>query len=350
MKQRIRVLVIDDSAIVRRVLCHVLEQEPDLEVVGAVPDPVAAMERLDALRPDVLTLDLEMPRMDGLTFLRRLMATRPMPVIVISSIGQATCRAAVEAMETGAVEVLAKPAGPYSVGNLKLTLAQKIRAAAASNPRSRPAVSKTARPLPPLTGSVARSVVLIGASTGGTEAIRHVLQALPPNSPPVVAVQHIPPVFSKSFADRLDQVCAMRVREAQHGDRVEPGTALIAPGDYHLVLRENSPMFVQLRQGPRVCYQRPSVDVLFRSAAQVCAHQAIGVILTGMGNDGAEGLLALRRAGAYTIAQDQSTSVVYGMPAEAARLGAARDILPLDRIPDAICAAARTVIATCREP
>lgn len=349
MNRRIRVLVIDDSAIVRRVLCHVLEEAPDLEVVGAVPDPIAAMERLDALRPDVLTLDLEMPRMDGLTFLRRLMATRPIPVIVISSIGQATCGAAVEAMEAGAVEVLAKPAGPYSVGNLKLTLAQKIRAAAASKPRPRTAVSRTTA-LPPLTGHVTGSVVLIGASTGGTEAIRHVLQALPPNGPPVVAVQHIPPVFSKSFADRLDQLCAMNVREARNGDQVAPGTALIAPGDYHLVLRESSPMAVQLRQGPRVCYQRPSVDVLFRSAAQVCGSRAIGVILTGMGNDGAEGLLALRRAGAHTIAQDQSTSVVYGMPAEAARLGAAREVLPLDLIPQAICAAARTVIAAGREP
>ena len=344
MTAPIRVLIVDDSSIVRKVLSDALAHEPDLEVVGAVPDPIVAMEKISALKPDVLTLDLEMPRMDGLTFLRKLMATNPLPVIVISSIAQAGCRAALEAMEAGAVEVLAKPAGPYSVGELKLTLARQVRAAAASRPRLSTRLAAPSS-LPPRTlatlGRASDTVVLIGASTGGTEAIRQVLQSLPPDCPPVVAVQHIPPVFSRSFAERLDQLCSIKVREAQPGDALMPGTALVAPGDYHLVIRSGFPLSVQLRQGPRVCYQRPSVDVLFQSAVQVCATRVVGVILTGMGNDGAAGLLALRKAGAHTIAQDESTSVVYGMPAEAARLGAARQILPLHRIAEAICAQAR---------
>ena len=349
MNRRIRVLVVDDSAIVRKVLSDALAAEADLEVVGVAPDPIVAMEKIATVRPDVLTLDLEMPKMDGLTFLRKLMKTTPLPVIVVSSIAQSGCRAAVEAMEAGAVEVLAKPAGPYSVGDLKLTLAQKVRAAASAASRlSKPRLPSggiAARPLQSLGGSNGR-VVLIGASTGGTEAIRQVLQAMPTDCPPIVAVQHIPAAFSKSFAERLDQLCRIRVREAQNGDRLEPGLALIAPGDFHLVMRAATPLQVQLKQGPRVCYQRPSVDVLFHSAAQLCGSRAIGVILTGMGNDGAAGLLALRKSGAHTIAEDETTCVVYGMPAEAARLGAARQVLPLYRIGEGICAAARAPAAS----
>jgi two-component system chemotaxis response regulator CheB len=341
MNRKIRVLVVDDSAIVRKVLSDALAAEADLEIAGVAPDPIVALEMIASVRPDVLTLDLEMPKMDGLTFLRKLMKTTPLPVIVVSSIAQSGCRIAVEAMEAGAVEVLAKPAGPYSVGDLKLTLARKVRAAASAASRlTRPSGGIAARPLQNVGGSNGK-VVLIGASTGGTEAIRQVLQAMPTDCPPIVAVQHIPAAFSKSFAERLNQLCRIRVREAQNGDPLEPGVALIAPGDFHLVMRTATPFQVQLRQGPRVCYQRPSVDVLFHSAAQVCGSRAIGVILTGMGNDGAAGLLALRKAGAHTIAEDETTCVVYGMPAEAARLGAARQILPLYRIGEGICAAAR---------
>ena len=349
MTRRIRVLIIDDSAIFRKVLSDVLAGDPDIEVVGAVPDPLAAMEKMATVRPDVLTLDLEMPRMDGLTFLRRVMASSPLPVIVISSLAQAGCSSAITAMEAGAVEVLAKPSGPYSVGDLKLTLGRKIRSAALAGPRlaarSRTPASTGTGPRQVI-GQLSPAVVLMGASTGGTEAIRQVLEALPADCPPVIAVQHIPAVFSRSFAERLDGCCEIRVREARNGDPLEHGTALIAPGDYHVVLRGTSGLIVQVRQGPRVCYQRPSVDVLFESGASVCGSRAIGVILTGMGNDGAAGLLSLRRGGAVTIAQDESTSVVYGMPAEAVRLGAAQQVLPLHKIPDAICSFARQMRPT----
>ena len=306
---------------------------------ATAPDPYIARDKILALNPDVLTLDIEMPRMDGLTFLRKLMHHRPMPVIVISSLGQASCRAAMEALQLGAVEVLAKPGGPYSVGELRLQLAAKIRAAAASRPRpvepeAREAVGEVAVPAGRASGLVA-----IGASTGGTEAIRAVLARLPAKSPPMLITQHIPPIFSAAFARRLNETCPIEVKEAADGDIVTAGYALVAPGDRHMMVHRSAGGYrVSVRDGPRVCYQRPSVDVLFASVAEAAAGEAVGVLLTGMGSDGAHGLLRMKQAGARTIVQNEATCVVFGMPREAVRLGAADRVLPLEKIASAILA------------
>ncbi len=338
-RRRIKILVVDDSAIVRKILTDAISAEDDLEVVGTAPDPFIARDKILALRPDVLTLDIEMPRMDGLTFLEKLMQHHPMPVIVISSLAQASCRATLDALRIGAVEVLAKPGGPYSVGDLTADLAAKIRAAAAA--RVRPPQSA-----PQLAAQVERihedartpdMVIAIGASTGGTEAIQEVLMRMPASSPGVIITQHIPPVFSRAFADRLNQICAVEVREACDGDAVRPGLALVAPGNFHMLLRRTAGGYrVQIKDGPRVCYQRPSVDVMFSSVADAAGAGSIGVLLTGMGSDGAQGLLRMKSAGARTIAQDEATSVVFGMPREAIRLGAADRVLPLSAIRSAI--------------
>jgi two-component system chemotaxis response regulator CheB len=346
---KIRILIVDDSAIVRKILTEALSGEPDMEVVGTAPDPFVARDKILTLRPDVLTLDIEMPRMDGLTFLRKLMHFHPLPTVVISSLAQASCSAAVRALESGAVEVLAKPGGPYSVGELSNTLAAKIRAAASSRvrrsespPPPRPAapVASTPVPAPRLTSRPhSGTIFAIGASTGGTEAIASVLTRLPESSPGIVITQHIPPVFSKAFATRLNEICALEVREAVDGDVVRPGLALIAPGDFHMLLRHSGGQYsVSVKTGPRVCYQRPSVDVLFSSVADAAGERAVGVLLTGMGSDGAQGLLQMRRAGAHTIAQDEATCVVYGMPREAVELGAAARILPLNSVAHAMLA------------
>lgn len=336
---KIRVLIVDDSAIVRKILSDAICGEPDLEVVGTAPDPFIARDKILALKPDVLTLDIEMPRMDGLTFLKKLMHHHPLPVIVISSLGQASCQATLEALRIGAVEVLAKPGGPYSVGELRLSLAGKIRAAAVSRirrPAPEPAVkpeqfTAAARSFDPAT------VIAIGASTGGTEAIQQVLTRMPARVPGIVITQHIPPVFSRAFADRLNQICPMEVKEASDGDRVTPGRALIAPGNFHMLLRKSANGYsVQIKDGPQVCYQRPSVDVLFSSVAEAAGAKAVGALLTGMGSDGAQGMLRMKRAGARTIAQDEASSVVFGMPREAIRLGAADRVLPLTQIAGAL--------------
>jgi two-component system chemotaxis response regulator CheB len=283
-----------------------------------------------------------MPRMDGLTFLRKLMQTNPLPTIMISSLAQSSCRAAVQAMEYGAVEVLAKPDGPYSVGELRNTLASKIRAAAAARlklpgcapgpPRPRPAGGLTH--LPP------EAVIAIGASTGGTEAIASILKALPADTPPLLIAQHIPAQFSRAFALRLNELCALEVKEAADGDELRQGRALVAPGDYHMRLRKSGGRYVvQVKTGERVCYQRPSVDVLFFSTAEAAGSNATGVLLTGMGSDGANGLLKMREAGARTMAQDEATCVVFGMPRAAIALGAAEEVHPLHSMSEAILAA-----------
>jgi len=336
-----RVLVVDDSAIVRKMLSEALASHPDLEVVGTAPDPYVARDKILALEPDVLTLDIEMPRMDGLTFLKRLMHYRPMPVIVISSLGQASCQAAMQALSIGAVEVMAKPGGPYSVGELTASLPRKIRAAASARIPGR-RQSAPAEP-PPARLAAAPSparVVAIGASTGGVEAIETVLTRLPENTPGTVITQHIPAGFSRAFADRLNGLCPMEVAEARDGDLVRAGRALIAPGGLHMLLRKAGDEYrVAVKDGPPVCYQRPSVDVLFSSVAEAAGADAVGVILTGMGSDGAQGMLRMMKAGAQTIAQDEASSVVFGMPREAIRLGAAGRVMPLLGIAGAICMA-----------
>ena len=334
-----RVLIVDDSAIVRKLLTEALSEEKDIEVVGTAPDPFVARDKILALKPDVLTLDIEMPRMDGLTFLKKLMHYQPIPVVVISSLGQAGCQASLEALRFGAVEVLAKPGGPYSVGELRLDLAAKIRAAAAARirraPDTAPAKPEPSPPLPALDPGV---VVAIGASTGGTEAIQEVLTRMPADGPGIVITQHIPAVFSLAFANRLNELCPMEVKEARDGDTVACGRALVAPGNFHMLLRKSpgGGFRVTVQDGPRVCYQRPSVDVMFSSVADAAGPRAIGVLLTGMGSDGARGMLKMKQSGAKTIAQDEASCVVYGMPREAARLDAAEQVVSLSRIPAAI--------------
>jgi two-component system chemotaxis response regulator CheB len=346
--KKIRVLIVDDSAIVRKLLGEAIAGEPDIEVVGTAPDPYIARDKILALSPDVLTLDIEMPRMDGVTFLRKLMVFRPMPVIVISSLGQASCEAGIEALRAGAVEVVAKPGGPFSVGELKGSLANKIRAAAASRvARPRPDSATDTRPqpkvLPPATSAGRFSplaLIAIGASTGGTEAIEEVLSHLSADMPGIVVTQHIPAGFSRAFAERLNKTCSMRVAEAADGDLVQPGLALIAPGNFHLIVRQSGGAYrVTVKDGPMVCFQRPSVDVLFSSVSEAAGRNAVGVILTGMGSDGAQGMKKMHSAGAATIAQDEASCVVFGMPMQAIRLGAADRVVPLQSIAQTIRAA-----------
>jgi two-component system chemotaxis response regulator CheB len=344
--KKIRVLVVDDSAIVRKVLSDVLSQQPDIEVAGTAPDAFVARDKIVALRPDVITLDVEMPRMDGLTFLDKLMKHYPLPVIVVSSLTQNSTRAALEALNRGAVDVLAKPGGPYSVADLKDDLPQRVRAAAAARLRTAPAPPPARQPAPAAPsaapaarhGAAAQSLIAIGASTGGTVAIERVLAALPASMPPIVIAQHIPPGFSATFAQRLNKVCALEVKEAEGGEALTAGMAFVAPGNRHLEIERipGGGWRTRLHDGPKVCYQRPSVDVLFRSVAREAGSRATGVLLTGMGADGAAGLLEMRRAGADTIAQNEETCVVFGMPREAIRLGAAVHVLPLDDIAAAL--------------
>jgi two-component system, chemotaxis family, protein-glutamate methylesterase/glutaminase len=346
--QKIRVLVVDDSAIVRKLLTDAISSDPELEVVGTAPDPYIARDKILALKPDVLTLDVEMPRMDGLTFLKKVMQYRPIPVIIISSLGQASCQVALDALRLGAVEVLAKPGGPYSVGELRHNLASKIRAAAVAKLRQTKVSVEPAKPHPVVEThrhepSVVSSsfdpsaVIALGASTGGTEALKEVLMHLPANSPGIVITQHIPPVFSRAFASRLNEICPMEVKEACDGDIVAPGRALVAPGNFHMLLRKSADGYrVQVKDGPQVCYQRPSVDVMFSSVADIAGSSTVAAILTGMGADGAQGILKLKRAGAKTIAQDEASCVVFGMPREAIRTGAVDRVVPLQHVAGAI--------------
>ena len=317
---------------VRKTLSEMIASHPDLDVAGTAADPFIARDRILELNPDVLTLDIEMPRMDGLTFLKKLMRFHPLPVVVVSSAGQASSRAAIEALQSGAVDVIAKPAGPFSKTELSEQLAIKIRAAAHATFR-RDAVAPP-EPVRPVFHHGSTRLIAIGASTGGVEALRSVLVELPPAMPPIVIVQHIPAGFSAEFAARLDHLCQLRVKEAQDHDAVEPGRVLIAPGNFHMTIRKSgSGFYAEVGGGDLVQFQRPSADVLFHSVARELGREAIGVILTGMGADGAEGLLAMKRAGAHTIAQNEASCVVFGMPREAIRAGAAGDVLPLDRIP-----------------
>jgi two-component system, chemotaxis family, protein-glutamate methylesterase/glutaminase len=339
----IRVLVVDDSAVVRRMVSDALNAQSDIEVVGTAVDPYAARDQLKALKPDVITLDIEMPRMDGLTFLRLLMQHHPLPVIVMSSLTSAGSQTAMDALRLGAVEVLCKPHGAYSIGDLGVALVHSVRAAAAANVRR--SIQRTnqtvkapfsAPVIPRATASPPdnpRRLILLAASTGGTEALREVLVQLPLGLPPIVIVQHIPAAFSRAFADRLDSQCVLNVREAGPDEPCLPGQAIIAPGNYHLLLQRFAGGYrTQLNQGPPVWHQRPAADVLFKSIRPGDRAHIIGGVFTGMGKDGAAGLKDLRDGGALTFAQDEASSVVYGMPKEAWENGGAERQLPLDKI------------------
>lgn len=334
----IRVLIIDDSALMRRMLTEILSAAPDIEVVGTAQDPYVARERIKALDPDVLTLDVEMPRMDGLTFLRNLMRLRPMPVVMVSSLTAEGAEVTLQALELGAVDFVCKPKGGLEgMRDYADDLIEKVRVAARLKPRLRAGALKKApqaQPRPHVSTGVASTQILaIGASTGGTEAIKEVLLGLPPDTPGVVIAQHIPPGFSAAFARRMDQQTGINVKEAADGDRILRGHAYVAPGDSHLrVMREGIYYVCRLDRGEPVNRHRPSVDVLFWSVADSVGDKTAAALLTGMGADGAEGLKALREAGAHTIAQDEATSVVWGMPGEAVKRGAAVEVLPLGEI------------------
>lgn len=332
---KIKVLVVDDSAIVRKIFNEELSKEADIEVIGTAPDPYVARDKIVQLKPDVVTLDIEMPRMDGITFLKKLMKYYPLPVIIVSSLTPKGSALALEAIEEGAVEVLAKPGGAYSVGDMCRELKQKIRAAARANLKRKPlqAEGQEARPITQALKVTTQKVIAIGASTGGTEALREILVRMPINAPGLVIVQHMPANFTAAFAERLNAVCQIEVKEAREGDSVINGRALIAPGNFHLLLRRSgAKYYVSVKDGPLVHHQRPAVDVLFHSVAQYAGNNAVGVILTGMGYDGAKGLLAMKEAGARTLAQDEPSCVVYGMPKEAVRIGAVEKVVPLERM------------------
>lgn len=344
----IKVLIVDDSALVRKVLREMLSAQPGIEVVGTAPDPICAREQIKQLDPDVLTLDIEMPRMDGLEFLRRLMRLRPMPVVMVSSLTERGSEVTLRALELGAVDYIAKPRLDIERGLAAYTaeLADKIRAAAGARLR-RPALapvgpSNTADAiLPALANPIATTekLIIIGASTGGTEALREILVRMPSDSPAILIAQHMPAGFTRTFAQRLDALCRIAVCEAEHGQRVLPGHAYIAPGHSHLLLGRSGANYVtELNDGPPVNRHRPSVDALFRSAANCAGANALGVILTGMGRDGAAGLLEMRQRGAHTIAQDEASCVVFGMPKEAIALGAAVEQAPLEEIPQRLIA------------
>ena len=330
--QKTRVLVVDDSAIVRKVLSRELDRDPQIEIVGTAMDPYIARERILELKPDVLTLDIEMPRMDGITFLKKLMRHLPMPVVVVSSLTAEGSALALEAMDAGAVDVMCKPGAAYKVGDLSIELADKIKAAAKAKLKK---ITESASPgtrHSALTCTT-NKVVAIGTSTGGTQALREVLPTLPGNTPGIVIVQHMPEHFTKSFADSLNAICEINVSEAKDGDTVTPGKALIAPGNFHMSLTRSGAVYmVKVKSGPRVNRHRPSVDVLFKSVAKYAGKNAIGVIMTGMGNDGAQGLVDMRQAGAPTIAQDEESCVVFGMPKVAIEKGGADLVVPLGQI------------------
>ncbi|HTS49594.1 MAG TPA: chemotaxis response regulator protein-glutamate methylesterase [Bryobacteraceae bacterium] len=354
MKQeRIGVLIVDDSAVVRQTLSDILSSDPDIEVVGTASDPFVAAERMRVRTPDVITLDIEMPRMDGLTFLQKIMSQHPIPVIICSSLAEEGAQTTLKALEYGAVDIITKPrlGSKQFLEESRLMLCQAVKAAAAA--RLRP-VSPARRVEPKLTADAILSrstgamiqttekVVVVGASTGGTEALRSLLEVLPPDAPGIVIVQHMPEVFTRAFANRLDSLCQISVKEAETNDTVLRGRALIAPGNHHLLLkRSGARYYVEVKDGPLVSRHRPSVDVLFRSAARYAGANAVAVIMTGMGDDGARGMLEMKEAGAFTIAQDEATSVVFGMPNEAIKRGAVDDILALDAIPRSVLAHTR---------
>jgi len=351
--QKIRVLVVDDSAVVRQTLSEVLQSDPEIEVIATAGDPFVAADRIAEQVPDVITLDIEMPRMDGLTFLKKLMSQHPIPVVICSSLAEEGAQSTIKALEYGAVDIVTKPrlGTRQFLEDSRVALCDAVKAAAAARVRAL-TPSHTVEPkltadaiLSPATHAMAETtekVVVIGASTGGTEALKTVLESLPADTPGIVIVQHMPELFTRAFANRLDGLCNITVKEAETNDTVIRGRALIAPGNHHLLLkRSGARYFVEVKDGPLVCRHRPSVDVLFRSAARYAGQNAVGIILTGMGDDGARGLLEMKQAGARTIAQDEATCNVFGMPKEAIKLNGVDKVLPLSSVAGALLALAR---------
>ncbi|TKB65751.1 MAG: chemotaxis response regulator protein-glutamate methylesterase [Nitrospira sp.] len=348
---KIRVLTVDDSALMRQVLATLLAKDPDIEVVGSAPDPFIAREKIKALNPDVLTLDVEMPKMDGITFLEKLMRGHPMPVVMVSSLTEAGCQTTMRALELGAVDFITKPKLDLREGMEEVAqdLIAKVKAAAAA--RVRPVHVKPISSSEPATVRFANNasrtsmikttdtIIAIGSSTGGTEAVKNLLEMLPPDTPPILITQHMPERFTKTWADRMNSLCRISVKEAEDGDSVLPGHALVAPGGYHMTLERSGARYtVRINQDPPVNRHRPSVDVTFASVARCAGANAVGVILTGMGGDGAKELLTMKQAGAFTIAQDEASCVVFGMPKEAIKAGAVDKVLPLSEIAGAILA------------
>lgn len=356
MKRKVKVLIVDDSAVVRQTLTDILGSDPEIEVIGAATDPFMAAARIEEQIPDVITLDVEMPRMDGITFLQKLMAQHPIPVVICSSLAGEGTETGLKALEYGAIEIIQKPrlGTRQFLTESRVRLCDVVKAASLARLKKNPAISRPVEPK--LTADViiakpalhamiqtTEKVVVVGASTGGTEALKVFLQSLPADAPGVVIVQHMPEHFTRSFAKRLNAECRVSVKEAENNDTVMTGLALIAPGNHHLLLkRSGARYYVEIKDGPLVSRHRPSVDVLFRSAARYAGRNCIGVIMTGMGDDGARGMLEMKEAGAYTIAQDQESCVVFGMPHEAIKRDAVSSILPLERISTDVLRASRS--------
>jgi two-component system chemotaxis response regulator CheB len=348
-KKKIRVLVVDDSAVVRQTLMDIINSDPELEVMSSAGDPFIAAERMRDEVPDVITLDVEMPRMDGITFLQRIMSQHPIPVVMCSSLVEDSSETAMKALEYGAVEIIQKPriGTKLFLEESKIRICDAIKAAAIARVRPishshhvQPKLTADAMMPKPKSNAMVETtdkVIIVGASTGGTEAIKVFLEKMPADSPGIVIVQHMPEHFTKSFANRLDSLCKMSVKEAQDNDTVMTGRALIAPGNFHTLLkRSGARYYVEVKEGPLVSRHRPSVDVLFRSAARYAGGNAVGVIMTGMGDDGAKGMLEMKEAGVYTIAQDEASCVVFGMPQEAIKLGGVAKVYPLEDIAGAV--------------
>jgi len=333
---KIKVLIVDDSALVRKILSTELNTDSEIEVVGTAPDAYIARDKIVKLKPDVLLLDLEMPRMDGITFLEKLMLYNPMPVIIVSSLVKDNADLALKAMQFGAAEVISKPGSSYSVGVMSEQLKQKIKAVYYSKQPVK-AELPAHNDIKAYKSMAANKIIAIGASTGGLKALQSILMSFPPDMPPILVVQHMPQHFTKTMAEHLNNICELNIKEAENGDVAKPGSVFIAPGNKHMVLkRANDSYYVEIKDGELVYHQRPSIEVLFRSVARYAGANAIGAILTGMGKDGATGLLEMKNQGALTIGQDEKSSVVYGMPKEAFEIGALNVVAPIEQIPNII--------------
>ncbi len=350
MRKKIRVLVVDDSAVVRQTLKEILDSAPDIEVIGTAADPYIAANKINKQVPDVITLDVEMPRMDGLTFLRKVMTQHPIPVVMCSSLTEKGCETTLKAMEYGAVDIILKPrlGAKKFLEESRITICDAVRAAVRARikrisprpPRVEKKLTADAIMPPPRQSAMVRTtekVVVVGASTGGTEALRQFLESFPLDCPGIAIVQHMPENFTRAFAKRLNDLCRIEVKEAENGDSVLRGRALIGPGNRHILLkRSGARYYVDVKNGPLVCRHRPSVDVLFRSAARYAGNNAVGVIMTGMGDDGARGMAEMKQMGAYNIAQDEASCVVFGMPNEAIKRGGVDKVLSLEAIAGAV--------------